>query len=119
MAAVVVDFKAGYHYDIEVDVQAIGADVGQVIPGRQHYGITVQLSPDNGATWPVQLAQDVWTYDAVAHGRLHVLFDALGPYDSDYNLVRVTAQSVAPAAASLLYSPSLCVFDAQEYSPVV
>lgn len=119
LSAVVVDFKAGYSYDLEVDVVGEGHNVGQVVPGRQQYLLRLDLSPDGGVTWPVSMTVSVWCYDSVASGRAHWLIDLTGPLDMDFGLVRVTAQSTLAQAASLLYTPDQCVFRAQEYSASV
>jgi hypothetical protein len=112
LASVVVDLKTGYGYDVDIDVPAFGANP---LPesSRQQYTILLFVSADNGATWTSYLAEDVYAYDFVAAGRLHVLIPSA---PADWNMVRVVCRSAAGVAASLVYPPGATVLRIQEYS---
>lgn len=116
MSSIVVDLKAGYFYDLDIDIGADGAEQGEEDPpGRQQYIVLVYVSPDGGTTWTMLPGATIWCEDFRATGRMHRLVTSA----ADYNLARVFCQSVAPTSDQLLLRPAQSVLRIQEYSPVL
>ena len=107
-----VDIKAGYGYDIAVDLVADGA----VEAGEQSYILSVQLSID-GVSWAPVTSVAVNCFDLLADGRLHTIRSA-GILNQPWKFARVVVNNAAPVAEppTLLLIPDLCSLVIQEFT---
>jgi len=110
----VVDLRAGYSYDIEVDVDAFGT-YGTT---ATKYTIGVDGSEDNGGTYAVTdiVKQDQLTSAENFRGRAHALVTPLTGTQGPINAVRVTLKrSAGTDGGDMEYAPPNTVLRISEY----